>query len=94
MLVFDWIFVISFRNINSNVMTTIRLIFRVSQIQGYSQSFIQDVLRTGLKALLNGKNIVVPEYGEISGIVLLGMPFFSKKKRKEKERFKSINRKV
>ncbi|XP_056303806.1 transmembrane protease serine 9 [Danio aesculapii] len=64
--------IVAYGNINSNVMTTIRLIFRVSQIQGYSQSFVQDILRNGLKALLNGKHIVVPEYGEISGIVLLG----------------------
>ncbi|TRZ01440.1 hypothetical protein DNTS_023540, partial [Danionella cerebrum] len=64
--------IVAYGNINSNVMTTLRLIFRVSQVQGYTESFVQDTLRNGLKAMLNGKHIVIPEYGEITGIVLLG----------------------
>lgn len=53
-------------------MTTLRLIFRVSQVQGYTENFVQDLLRTGLKVMLNGKPIIVPDYGEISSIILLG----------------------
>lgn len=73
---------ISFRNINSNVMTTLRLVFRVSQVQGYTENFVQDFLRTGFKAMLNGKPIIVPQYGEISSIILLGMRDSYKKKKK------------
>lgn len=64
--------IVAYGNINSNVMTTLRLVFWVSQVQGYTENFIQEFLRTGFKAMLNGKPIVVPEYGEISGIILLG----------------------
>lgn len=64
---------IPYRNINGDVMTTLRLVFRVAQAQGFTENFIQDLLRSGLKAMLNGKPIVVPEHGEIESILLLGM---------------------
>ncbi|KAG1945946.1 transmembrane protease serine 9 [Pimephales promelas] len=64
--------IVAYGNINSNVMATFRLVFRVSQVQGYTEHFVQDLLRTGFKAMLNGKPIIVPEYGEINSIILLG----------------------
>ncbi|XP_016397880.1 transmembrane protease serine 9-like [Sinocyclocheilus rhinocerous] len=64
--------IVAYGNANTNVLTTLRLVFRISQVQGYTESFVQDLLRTGLKAMLNGKPIVVPDYGEISSIILLG----------------------
>lgn len=57
-------------------MTTFRLVFLVAQAQGFTENLIQDVLRSGLKAMLNGKPIVVPEYGEIESIILLGMKMY------------------
>ncbi|XP_043078526.1 transmembrane protease serine 9 isoform X1 [Puntigrus tetrazona] len=64
--------IIAYGNANTNVLTTLRLVFRVSQIQGYTERFVQDLLRSGFKAMLNGKPIVIPNYGQISSIVLLG----------------------
>ncbi|KAI7791024.1 transmembrane protease serine 9 [Triplophysa rosa] len=64
--------IVAYGNINGDVMTTFRLVFRVAQAQGFTENFIQDLLRSGLKAMLNGKPIVVPEYGEIESIILLG----------------------
>ncbi|XP_026054335.1 transmembrane protease serine 9-like [Carassius auratus] len=64
--------IVAYGNANTNVLTTLRLVFRISQVQGYTESFVQDLLRSGLKAMLNGKPIVIPQYGEITSIVLLG----------------------
>ncbi|XP_064187782.1 transmembrane protease serine 9 isoform X1 [Anguilla rostrata] len=64
--------VIAFGNINGNVMATFRLIFRASKAQKYSDNFIQDLLRVGLAALFHGRPLLVPDFGEISAIVLLG----------------------
>ncbi|XP_026107585.1 transmembrane protease serine 9-like [Carassius auratus] len=64
--------IVAYGNANTNVLTTLRLVFRISQAQGYTESFVQDLLRSGLKAMLNGKPIVIPQYGEITSIVLLG----------------------
>ncbi|XP_065100608.1 transmembrane protease serine 9 [Paramisgurnus dabryanus] len=64
--------IVAFGNIEGDVMTTFRLVFLVAQVQGFTENFIQDVLRSGLKAMLNGKPIVVPEYGEIESVILLG----------------------
>ncbi|XP_073699520.1 transmembrane protease serine 9 [Garra rufa] len=64
--------IVAYGNINTDVLTTLRLVFRISQVQGYTESFVQEFLRNGFKAMLNGKPIAVPDYGEISGIILLG----------------------
>ncbi|KAJ8374608.1 hypothetical protein SKAU_G00051880 [Synaphobranchus kaupii] len=64
--------IIAFGNINGNVMATFRLIFRASKAQKYSDNFIQDLLRVGLAALFHGRPLVVPDFGEISTIILLG----------------------
>ncbi|XP_036378669.1 transmembrane protease serine 9 [Megalops cyprinoides] len=64
--------IVAYGNVNGNVMATFRLIFRVSKAQKYSDNFIQDILRVGLDALLHGRPLVVPEFGEIDAIVLLG----------------------
>lgn len=59
-------------NINGEVMVTFRLVFRVSKVQQYSDSFIQDFLRAGFSAVMHGKPLEVPEFGQINAIVLLG----------------------
>ena len=59
-------------NINDDVMATFRLVFRVSKIQPYSENFVQELLREGLSSALHGKPLVVPEFGEINAITLLG----------------------
>ncbi|XP_056614218.1 transmembrane protease serine 9 [Triplophysa dalaica] len=64
--------IVAYGNIDGDVMTTFRLVFRFAQAQGLTENYIQDLLRSGLKAMLNGKPIVVPEYGEIESIILLG----------------------
>ncbi|XP_059399257.1 transmembrane protease serine 9-like [Carassius carassius] len=64
--------IVAYGNGNINVLTTLRLVLRISQVQGCTESFVQDLLRTGLKAMLKGKPIVVPDYGEIHGIILFG----------------------
>lgn len=57
---------------NGDVLATFRVGFRVSRLQQYSDSFVQDLLRAGLGAELHGKPLEVPEYGGIDSIVLLG----------------------
>ncbi|XP_014004185.1 transmembrane protease serine 9 isoform X3 [Salmo salar] len=64
--------IVTYGNINGNVMATYRLVFSVSKVQQYSDNFIQDLLRVGLNALFHGKSIEVPKFGEINTIVLLG----------------------
>lgn len=57
---------------NGDVLATFRVLFRVSRLQQYSDSFVQELLRAGLGAELHGKPLEVPEYGGIDSIVLLG----------------------
>ncbi|KAM6962553.1 transmembrane protease serine 9 [Aplochiton taeniatus] len=64
--------IVAFGNIKGEVMVTFRLEFSVSRIQEYSDNFVQDLLRTGLNPILNGTPLVVPEFGEITSIILLG----------------------
>uniref|UniRef100_A0A3Q3JN61 Transmembrane serine protease 9 n=1 Tax=Monopterus albus TaxID=43700 RepID=A0A3Q3JN61_MONAL len=61
-------------NINGDVMATFRLVFRMSKAQQFSDSFVQDLLRTGLRAALHEEPIEVPQFGEINTIVLLRCP--------------------
>lgn len=53
-------------------MATLRLVFRVSKVQQYSDNFVQDLLRAGLSSVMHGKPMEVPEFGLISAIILLG----------------------
>ncbi|CAG08030.1 unnamed protein product [Tetraodon nigroviridis] len=55
-----------------DVLATFKVAFRVSRLQQYSDSLVQDLLRAGLGAELHGKPLEVPEYGGIDSIVLLG----------------------
>uniref|UniRef100_W5L8P0 Transmembrane serine protease 9 n=1 Tax=Astyanax mexicanus TaxID=7994 RepID=W5L8P0_ASTMX len=66
-------------NINGDVMATFHLVFRVAKFQKYTDSFIQEHLRYGLVSLLRQKPLSIPEFGEISSIVLLatGKSFYS-----------------
>ncbi|MED6234741.1 hypothetical protein ATANTOWER_031583 [Ataeniobius toweri] len=64
--------IIAYGNMHGDVMATLRLFFRVSRVQQYSDNFIQDLLRAGLSSVLHGKPLEVPGYGQISAIVLLG----------------------
>ncbi|XP_069007183.1 transmembrane protease serine 9 [Embiotoca jacksoni] len=64
--------IVAYGNINEDVMVTFRLVFRVSKIQQYSDNFVQDLLRAGLSSAMHGKPLEVPEFGQISTIVLLG----------------------
>ncbi|KAG7513804.1 hypothetical protein JOB18_017059 [Solea senegalensis] len=64
--------IVSYGNINDGVMVTFRLVFRVSKIQQYSDTFIQDLLRAGFSSLMHGKPLEVPEFGQINAIILLG----------------------
>ncbi|XP_047443765.1 transmembrane protease serine 9 [Mugil cephalus] len=63
---------VAYGNINGDVMATFRLVFQVSKIQQYSDNFIQDLLRAGLSSVMHGKPLEVPEFGQISAIILLG----------------------
>uniref|UniRef100_A0A3Q2QE36 Transmembrane serine protease 9 n=1 Tax=Fundulus heteroclitus TaxID=8078 RepID=A0A3Q2QE36_FUNHE len=47
-------------------MATLRLFFRVSKIQQYSDNFVQDLLRAGLGSALHGKPLEVPGFGQIN----------------------------
>ncbi|KAM4575485.1 transmembrane protease serine 9 [Fundulus diaphanus] len=64
--------IVAYGNIHGDVMATLRLFFRVSKIQQYSDNFVQDLLRAGLGSALHGKPLEVPGFGQISSIVLLG----------------------
>ncbi|CAJ1060622.1 transmembrane protease serine 9 [Xyrichtys novacula] len=64
--------IIAYGNLNGGVMVTFRLVFRVSKVQQYSDNFVQDLLRAGLSSVMHGKPLKVPEFGEISAIILLG----------------------
>ncbi|XP_015457736.2 transmembrane protease serine 9 [Astyanax mexicanus] len=64
--------IIAYGNINGDVMATFHLVFRVAKFQKYTDSFIQEHLRYGLVSLLRQKPLSIPEFGEISSIVLLG----------------------
>lgn len=44
----------------------------VSKVQQFSDNFVQDLLRAGLGSIMHGKPLEVPEFGEITAIVLLG----------------------
>lgn len=44
----------------------------MSKIQQYSDNFVQDLLRAGLTSAMHAKPLEVPQFGQISGIVLLG----------------------
>lgn len=59
-------------DVKGDVLATFRVVLSVSRLQQYSDSFVQDLLRAGLAAELNGNTLNVPEYGRISSIVLLG----------------------
>lgn len=59
-------------NINGDVLATFRVAFSVSKIQQYSDNFVQDLLRAGLTSAMHGKPLEVPQFGQISGIILLG----------------------
>lgn len=60
------------RNVNGDVLATFRVVFRVSRIQQYSDSFVQDLLRAGLSSAMHGKPLEVPQFGEVNSIILLG----------------------
>lgn len=60
------------RNIKGDVMATFRLVFSVSKAQQYSNNYIQQLLRTGLQTMLNGKPLEIPKFGKIHTITLLG----------------------
>ncbi|XP_074525155.1 transmembrane protease serine 9 [Halichoeres trimaculatus] len=64
--------IVAYGNINGDVMATFRLVFKVSKVQQYSDNFVQDLLRAGLSSEMHGKPLKVPEFGEISAIILLG----------------------
>ncbi|KAK2835506.1 hypothetical protein Q5P01_015990 [Channa striata] len=64
--------IVAYGNINGDVMATVRLVFRVSKVQEYSDNFVQDLLRAGLITSLHKKPLEVPEFGQISAIILLG----------------------
>ncbi|XP_047199102.1 transmembrane protease serine 9 [Hippoglossus stenolepis] len=64
--------IVAYGNSNGDVMVTLRLVFRVSKVQQYSDNFIQDLLRAGLSAVMHGKPLEVPEFGKINAIILLG----------------------
>lgn len=53
-------------------MATLRLVFRVSKIQQYSENFVQDLLSAGLSSSMHGKPLEVPEFGQIDAVILLG----------------------
>lgn len=59
-------------NINGDVLATFHVTFSVSKIQQYSENFVQDLLRAGLSSAMRGKPLEVPQFGQISGIILLG----------------------
>uniref|UniRef100_A0A3B4FG01 Transmembrane serine protease 9 n=1 Tax=Pundamilia nyererei TaxID=303518 RepID=A0A3B4FG01_9CICH len=61
-------------NINADVMATLRLVFRVSKIQQYSENFVQDLLSAGLSSSMHGKPLEVPEFGQIDAVILLSCP--------------------
>uniref|UniRef100_A0A8C6Q9S9 Transmembrane serine protease 9 n=1 Tax=Nothobranchius furzeri TaxID=105023 RepID=A0A8C6Q9S9_NOTFU len=69
---FDDCSIVAYGNIHGDVMATLRLDFRVSKIQHYSENFVQDVLRAGLGSVMNGKPLEVPGFGKISAIVMIG----------------------
>ncbi|XP_029285678.1 transmembrane protease serine 9 [Cottoperca gobio] len=64
--------IVAYGDINGDVMATFRLLFRVSKVQQYSDNFVQDVLRAGLGSVMHGRPLEVPDFGEISAIILLG----------------------
>ncbi|XP_068447689.1 transmembrane protease serine 9 [Clinocottus analis] len=64
--------IVAYGNVNGDVMATFRLGFMVSKIQQYSDNFVQDLLRIGLGSVMHGKPLEVPEFGEITSIILLG----------------------
>lgn len=59
-------------NVNGDVLATFRVVFKVSRVHQYSDSFVQDLLRAGLSSAMHGKPLEVPGYGEINSIILLG----------------------
>ncbi|XP_005746853.1 transmembrane protease serine 9 [Pundamilia nyererei] len=64
--------IVAYGNINADVMATLRLVFRVSKIQQYSENFVQDLLSAGLSSSMHGKPLEVPEFGQIDAVILLG----------------------
>nr|XP_020494569.1 transmembrane protease serine 9 [Labrus bergylta] len=64
--------IVAYGNINGDVMTTFRLVFRVSKVQQYSDNFVQDLMRAGLSSVIHGEPLEVPGFGKISAIILLG----------------------
>ncbi|XP_035769051.1 transmembrane protease serine 9 [Neolamprologus brichardi] len=64
--------IVAYGNINGDVMATLRLVFRVSKIQQYSENFVQDLLSAGLSSSMHGKPLEVPEFGQIDAVILLG----------------------
>ncbi|XP_014854358.1 PREDICTED: transmembrane protease serine 9 [Poecilia mexicana] len=69
---YDGCSIIAFGSKHGDVMATLRLFFRVSKIQQYSDNFVGDLLRAGLSSVLHGKPLEVPGFGQISAVVLLG----------------------
>ncbi|KAL4658890.1 hypothetical protein GN956_G2344 [Arapaima gigas] len=64
--------IVTYGNINDNVMAAITLTFKTSKAEKYSDDFIQDIMRAGLDAFFNGHPLVIPGFGEISAIILHG----------------------
>ncbi|XP_061594296.1 transmembrane protease serine 9 [Cololabis saira] len=64
--------IIAYGDINGDVVATLRLVFKVSKIQQYSDNFVQDLLRAGLSSVMHGKPLEVPGFGQINAILLLG----------------------
>ncbi|XP_017262498.1 transmembrane protease serine 9 [Kryptolebias marmoratus] len=69
---FDDCSIVAYGNNNGDVMATLRLVFRVSKIQQYSENFVRDLLRAGLSSVMHGKPLDVPGFGQITAIVMLG----------------------
>ncbi|XP_029110648.1 transmembrane protease serine 9 [Scleropages formosus] len=64
--------IVMYGNVNDNVMAAITLTFKMSKAEKYSADFIQDVMRAGLDSFFNGRTLVIPQFGEISAIILHG----------------------
>ncbi|XP_048832957.1 transmembrane protease serine 9 [Brienomyrus brachyistius] len=64
--------VVTYGSVNNSVLATMRLTFRMSKVGKYSDEIIQDIMRVGLDASFSGRPLVIPQYGEISTIILHG----------------------
>ncbi|XP_060797187.1 transmembrane protease serine 9 [Neoarius graeffei] len=68
--------IVAYGNISNNVMATLRLVFRVSKFQvqftDYTDRFLQEQIWYGFQALVSPNPLIIPEFGEIQSIILLG----------------------